>query len=658
MAIALLETHVEEATHLARLCKVALSKLATIHSFDPSSPYTAQDILKLPLDEPAFRIDDELYWLPRRKSGRESLAIAIASLLYPSPEGSLSPLIRYEADRVRLKAWAALQRQYDRINATRKHGRRVPGMDTGALPGVRAPIWASRILAQGPWDPARLPISTGGSKSLPMPVAIADAESLRPFFGHLKAGGTHLVPPDDPAARPLDEGRGEPVYGTPGVEFEKGVLYEDRRMDLCKMVVGPDHIGSLMQSLRTNEFVRHFLLGNNIIGPVGAREIASFVDEFPDRIDTWYLAGNCIDGPSFNILVDSLTRSEAVTNVWLKRNPLGHDAANDVSRLVIQAANLRTLDLDQTELGDAGVATVFRSLSGNVPANGDKLALEHIYLSGDGLSVDAADAIGLFMTKPHCGLTSVFMGSNPIGDAGAAALSVHLPQATTLTRLILTSAGLGTGGAIALCAALKSHSKLRVLELGQWFATEDLGQAYNYIEDEAVPYIVDLVRTCRSLEYLSLGHCAITPAGLRTISAAVSESDSLLVYDADSIHPDTTIPQPTFVPSRDTPLRLEPAPHRAQDEVAMSVRARLEANVRKRYGEQMTYLDFMAGEKRWLVSDQTDVRKIDSVYRNRDAGLARRQLKTLVKEWEEGDDTLQRVMSAAQGPSCPLRRKA
>ena len=658
MAIDSLETCLAEADHFAQLCKAGLSTLASLSSFDTSSSYSAQDILALPLDGTEFRIDDRLYELPGRKSGRASLAAAIASLLYPAPEDSLSPLIRYQSDRVRLKSWVALQRQYDRLRATQKHGRWAPGMDTGAPPGVGAPIWASRILAQGPWDPAKFPVSTEGPRALPMPVAIADAETLKPFFGHLEAGGTHLAP-ESPAGRLLDDGRGESRYGTQGIEFEKGVLYEDRRMDLCKMVVGPDHIGRLMQSLRTNEFVRHFLLGNNIIGPVGAQEIANFIDEFPDRMDTWYLAGNCIDGPSFNILAGALAKSAAVTNVWLKRNPLGPGAAVDVSRLITQATNLRTLDLDQTELGDAGVTTVFRQLSDHVPASGDTLALEHVYLNGDGISAGAADAIGAFLSKPHCKLSSLYMGCNPIGDAGAIALSAYLPLARTLTRLFLTSAGLTSEGAIAICAALRGHPTLRTLDLGQGFATQDLGQAYNYIEDSAAPFIVDLIKSCPSLEYLNLGHCAISPAALRTVLAAVTESDTLLVYTASSILPDTTAPTATFIPAQDTPFRPDDAGHhRAQERADRLARDRLEANVRKRYGEDVTYPAFVAGERRWLVSDQSDVRKIDSVYRNRDAGLARRQLMTLVKKWEEGDTTLEKVMGATQGPSCALRQRA
>ena len=89
-------------------------------------------------------------------------------------------------------------------------------------------------------------------------------------------------------------------------EFERGVLYSDNRMDLCKMVVGPPHIEALTQSLDNNTNVRHFLLGNSIIGHRGAESIASFVVRHPNRMETWYLAGNCLDGYSFALLAKAL----------------------------------------------------------------------------------------------------------------------------------------------------------------------------------------------------------------------------------------------------------------------------------------------------------------------------------------------------------------
>ncbi|KAF5006952.1 hypothetical protein FDECE_6692 [Fusarium decemcellulare] len=648
------QVNMDLAIHLAGLCRQGLIDLDLhLAGFDPSHPYTADEIIALPLAK--FRVDDALHDLPRRKSARHNLAVAIASLMYPVHEGSLTAIIRYETDRVRLRAWAALQRKYDMLEATIRNGHTTRGLTGGAAPGVQAPVWAARITSQGIWNPAKNPISLDGVPAIPMPVQIAHEADLAPFLGHLENGGTFELDGNDKGFE-LDGGRGEPYYGVKGAEFRKGVVYEDGRMDLCKMVVGPDHIGKLMNSLRPNEFVRHFLLGNNIIGPLGAQEIANFIEDLPDRMDTWYLAGNCIDGPSFKILVDAMVKSEAVTNIWLKRNPLGADASEDVYRLITGVKNLRTLDLDQTQLGNRGVADLFNRLVAHEMPNGTKLPLKHIYLNGNGISSEAAQAVGKFLMSPHCGLTSIYMSSNPLGDEGVEALAATLPKAPYLARLLLQSVGVSTKGAIALCKAATGHSSLEVFDLGQAYATHDLGQAYNYIEDAAVPAIKGLVKAKSRLAYLNFGHCPITPPGLKVISEAVLQSPTLVYYTAFSILPDPTLKPATFTPTIDVRFANPAERTKPQIELDKAVRDHLALNVQARYGEGTSYIRFMEEERRWLISDKTDVRKIDSVYRNRDAGLARRRLLTLIKNWEEGDETLDRVM-AAHAPSCSLRRR-
>lgn len=643
----------EQAVHLAGLCRGSLSDLQVrLPDFDPSHPFTADEIIALPLDK--YRIDDALHDLPRRKSARHNLACAIAPLVYPVHEGSLTAIIRYDADRVRLRAWAVLQRKYDLLKATIRNGHTANGLTGGAGPGVNAPIWSSRITAQGVWDPAKHPVSLDGVPAIPMPVQIAHEADLEPFLSHLEHGGTSELNGNTRGFE-LDEGRGEPYYGVKGAEFRKGVVYEDGRMDLCKMVVGPDHIGKLMDSLRPNEFVRHFLLGNNIIGPVGAHEIASFIDEFPDRMDTWYLAGNCINGPSFKILVDAMIKSEALTNIWLKRNPLGADAAEDVYRLITRVKNLRTLDLDQAELGNRGVTHLFDRLATHAMPEGAKLSLRHLYLNGNGISTEAAQALGRFLMSPHCGVTSIYMSSNPLGDGGVEAIAAALPKAPYLARLLLQSVGVSTKGATALCKAATGHPNLEVLDLGQAYVTQDLGQAYNFIEDEAVPAIKELIETRSRLAYLNFGYCTISPPGLKTLSEAVLQSPTLVSYAAYSILPDPERLAATFTPTVDTRFANPAERSHAQLELDKAVRTHLAVNVQARYGEGTSYNRFQEEERRWLVSDKTDVRKIDSVYRNRDAGLARRRLMTLIKNWEEGDETLDRVM-AAHAPTCSLRR--
>ncbi|KZL80430.1 leucine rich repeat protein [Colletotrichum incanum] len=652
------QVDMDEAIRLAALCRQAFNLLdAQMPDFNHSKAYTADEILALPVD--TVRLPDELHGLPRRKSGRSHLAGAIATLLYPATyDNAVSHIIRYEAARVRLRAWVALQRKHDIFAATKRNGHSFRGLTGGAAPGVHAPVWASRILAQGPWNRAKLPVALTGTKAIPMPVAVADAADLAPFFHHLEQGGTHELD-ENSAGADLEDGKGEPYYGVKGAEFPKGVVYEDGRMDLCKMMVGPDHIGSLMDSLRPNPFVRHFLLGNNIIGPVGAQEITRFIREFPGRMSTWYLAGNCIDASSFKTLVDALVESDAVTNVWLKRNPLGPAAAADVYRLITETKNLRTLDLDQTELGDAGIAELFQRLTmfSLADPGRNQLPLRNIYLNGNGISTKAAFAIAAFLGSPVCGITSLYLSCNPLGDEGAQALASGIRKAHQLSRLSLQSTGLTTVGAVDVFRAVTSHSGMRFLDVGQAYATVDLGQAWNYIENAAVPSICELVSTNQTFKYLNLGHCPIAPPELRKIDVAVLKS-SLLYYNADSILPDPNAKTPTFNPSADhtmPEMHSWLAPTKDEKALEKAVDNHLEANVKAIYGNDMTYPKFLEEEKRWIVNDKIDVRKIDSVYRNRDAGYARRRLQVLVKDWDAGDDTLARVMNA-KGPFCTMRK--
>jgi Ran GTPase-activating protein (RanGAP) involved in mRNA processing and transport len=245
------------------------------------------------------------------------------------------------------------------------------------------------------------------------------------------------------------------------------------------MALGPPNISTLMHSLRSNTFVRHFLLGNNIIGPAGAQAIADFVQEVPDRIDTWYLAGNCIDGASLAQLTDALVKSPAVTNLWLKRNPLGPGSVDSLFRLITQTPNLRTLDLDQTELGDAGVAALFTRLAEYIPPT--PLSMRILYLSATGVSTAACEAISRYLASPHCLITSLYISSNPIGDAGAKALAKGLQQNKTLQRLSLQSVGLTDEGATALISSLQGHPALETFDMGQAYSTQDLNARYVFV---------------------------------------------------------------------------------------------------------------------------------------------------------------------------------
>lgn len=455
-----------------------------------------------------------------------------------------------------------------------------------------------------------------------MPVQVSDKESLAPFFAHLRNKGTSE--PSSTSADGYTTGI-EPYYGTELIEFEKGVLYSDGRVDLCKMVTGPRNIDDLMDSLKPNTFSKHFLLGNNIIGPIGAQAIADFIDEYPERFETWYLAGNCIDTASFTTLVNSMVKSTAITNVWLKRNPLGPSAAADVVRLVTGTTHLRTLDLDQTELGDAGVAELFSSLASVTTL----LAIRHIYLNATGIGENGCKAISRYLASPHCSLHSLYMSNNPVGDAGLVALAPGLQANKSLKRLSLQSCGLKDS--TSLFNALSGHPAIEILDVGQSYATEDLGMRYNWLTDANVPTIVDFINNIPQLRYLNLAYAPISQQELNKVFQAVTTSN-LVWFHAKAL-----------VTGEKDAVSVKAGQEHAR--LHARVREQLHANVEQQYG--MDYERFESGQKRFLISPE-DVRFIDSVYRNRDAGAARRGLKKLVKRWDEDDETLQHVRHGAR----------
>ncbi|EGP83056.1 uncharacterized protein MYCGRDRAFT_97180 [Zymoseptoria tritici IPO323] len=490
-----------------------------------------------------------------------------------------------------------------------------PAQDDNATKHLK---WVDRISKQGPWDESIDPPNLSGPPALPMPVEVSDAESLGDFFSHLRNNGTHQAV--DNAVVDV-----EPHHDTELLEFEKGVIYADGRIDLCKNVTGPAHIGSLMSSLRTNEFAKHFLLGNNIIGPTGAKEIATFIHDFPNRFETWYLAGNCIDAASFSLLVDAMITSPIITNVWLKRNPLTSTAARDIARLIIHSPNLRTLDLDQTNLSDAGVASLFNCLT----ARNQPIALRQIYLNANGIHRRACTAIATYLVTANCHLHSLYLSNNPIGSA-ASLLAPGLARTRDLYRLVMQSCGLTSTSLSPLLTAIIARRELMVIDFGQSYATEDLGARYNWFTDESTPALIDLVKRARLLHF-KIGLQPMSQTAVNELTTAViEESKTLLVFHAQPLLKGKR----TYaeVKAGQLSARLRPL-----------LTTTLETNIIDQYARYCKKSDvarnlaeFETKWKRFLLSPE-DVRFIDSVYRNRDAGLARRGLMVLKKKWDEGE---------------------
>lgn len=411
--------------------------------------------------------------------------------------------------------------------------------------------WQRQMLAQGPWDETNDPDFVKSFKGepeflkgpAPSPVSVVNSnqESLNNSFSHPEGS------------------------------------------DILK----------LLFDLGNNGFVRHVLFENSIIGLAGAAALAHWTLNNPENIETWFLAGNSVDAETLERLVGAWIFADNITNIWLRRNPLGPESAYMLSMLIKNSPKLRTLDLDQTELGDRGVAVLFGSLlplqtknvlkvKTPVPApkggsetlyrvtslnpiwikervcgeelpfrtinppttiNVDELtykstiALRNIYLNAVGAGGKACWSIGLYLSHSLCPIESLFLSNNPLGHGGAMALAKGLASNQSLLRLSLASCGLKNEGVIAIVRALKRHPRLMSLGMSQSYETSKLGSRYNFFDDGIKDALkAFIVNGPKSLRLLNLGDTAMSVPAIESLAADVTRSDSLVVFYARSIH--------------------------------------------------------------------------------------------------------------------------
>lgn len=408
------------------------------------------------------------------------------------------------------------------------------------------------------------------TEPVPMPVDVAKLEDLEPFFNYLKTN-TKVNERDK-------------EY----VKFTKGVHYYDGRIDLCKQVVGSPWIQTLMDSIKDNEHIEHFLLGNNIIDITGAKAIANFIsNEHKPKIKTWYLAGNRINAEGIALIAESLKKDTDANALWLKRNPLKVDGAKAIGDMLKVNTKLQILDLHNTGLLDEGVKYVFDGLMKNN-------TLRHLYLDANAITPDGCKYIAEYfdhlITNDIKGITNLWLDINRIDDDGTIILINSLKNYKYLRRLIIGSNRISHIGAKIVFESLVDHPNLQVLDLGLYKSTSDMGELPNNITDEGVEYIAKFIENNKTVKYLSVLHNNISNTGLLRIAEALQKNNSILC------------------------IHYEQYGLMTDSRVKKSIRYKLEQNVRNALNVDL--VDFNINYLRFIKHSKK-VKYIDSIYRNK-----------------------------------------
>lgn len=437
----------------------------------------------------------------------DPIANRIALRLFPQAEGA-TPQSSYQRYRnlVRKLRNSALE--------ARKSKPKIKGTSCtlpGSHPALQPPVYVgSELVAQTVAHPTA------------MPVEVSPREELAPFFEFLsdsQHSDAHLQ-----QALPAT--------------FTRGTYFPDGRMDLCKQVVGSDHIVELCEAVRVRAQLdatpelRHFLLGNNIAcegeSTHGAEALGRLMADPSVEIETWYLAGNSIGPQDMEVLTTSLLGNRSALALWLKRNPLGVEGAAHVGRLLGENDHLRLLDLHNTGLFDEGVERMADALA----QTGRPISLRHLYLSGNALTersvVPLARVLRGDSSQPSS-LRSLYLSINRLRNTGLAELVglIESGALANLRRLDVGAIGLSSPNLDPLVDALLAHCpRLCSLDLGTYKSTRDLGEQANQLSPD-VAALVRLMTEHPSIELLNTAKCGLPSESIDRLVAALGPEQSL-----------------------------------------------------------------------------------------------------------------------------------
>jgi hypothetical protein len=317
------------------------------------------------------------------------------------------------------------------------------------------------------------------------------------------------VPAADPAAlEPLLARLSEASAVDTDETFPLGTLRPDGRVDLCKQGLGAQGVARLMPVAAASPHAVHLLLGTNAMGNEGVRTIARAL--VPGHgVETLYMGCNRIDGEGVAVLAERLADDDTVRAVWLKRNPVRDKGVRALAAMLRRNTTIRTLDLVNTGVTLDGLRALRDALAERPQP------VERLFLGGNGFAADAAPLLASLIRD--AGVRDLYVPSNHLGDAGAAALAEAADPARPV-RLGLGGNGIGPDGARALADALDG---IEALDLGRPPSQRALGAPGNATGDEGASALADAVPGS-PLRTLNLAHSGITGRGAKRLLARVS----------------------------------------------------------------------------------------------------------------------------------------
>jgi Ran GTPase-activating protein (RanGAP) involved in mRNA processing and transport len=189
------------------------------------------------------------------------------------------------------------------------------------------------------------------------------------------------------------------------------------------------------------------------MGPNGARQLAEGLKTNTALTSLYIERSICDDRDTpfgdegVTYLAASLEHNQSLRKLILTGHTIGDSGAQKLAEALLRNKALRSLNLATNHIRIGGIRTLASTLEHN-------LTLTELVLARNQMRDHEAQVISGLLEKKSCALTSMNLGANFIGPAGATSLALALRRNETLKSLLLHENNFGDLGTSAMAEML------------------------------------------------------------------------------------------------------------------------------------------------------------------------------------------------------------
>jgi Ran GTPase-activating protein (RanGAP) involved in mRNA processing and transport len=266
---------------------------------------------------------------------------------------------------------------------------------------------------------------------------------------------------------------------------DKGIMLtsmtrDQTKADLSGQDLQPADTILIGSDLKFMTVLTDLSLGNNCIGPEGAKAIMGALSSGTSAVTNLELHGNDIGDEGSIAIAEALqSGTSVVTSLNLRYNQIGKEGAIAIAKALKSGTSvLITLHLGSNNIGDDGARAIAGALSSGTAV------LTTLGLGSNKISDDGAKAMAGALSSGTTVLTELRLYYNNIGDDGAKAIADSLNSGTAvLTTLRLDTNKIGDEGAKAIAGALSSGTGVLTT---LWLGSNSMGDAGKQALQDAV----------------------------------------------------------------------------------------------------------------------------------------------------------------------------